>query len=214
MWSSAWCRFCCDFDGARFFTCRIHCHFTAKGNQKGASSDIFLIQQVVKFHTSTEHTVLSDETLTRVFKPLEQCATTDETVLLLWSLAIIQNPLGARVPKGVLFSRKQWLSWAQIKLQNSFLTPGLWSVWHQAHKQDTSYVFQKMGFSYYLGIRTCPGWCLFPDSLPNWACFSAAKQTKYIWLIVHWGTNPSDPIQILTEACHLTMISLTWSCKF
>lgn len=41
-----------------------------------------------------------------------------------------------------------------------------------------------------------------------------AKQTKYIWLIVHWGANPSDPVQILTEACYLAMISLTQSCKF
>lgn len=41
-----------------------------------------------------------------------------------------------------------------------------------------------------------------------------AKQTKYIWLIVHWGANPPDPVQILTEACYLTMISLTQSCKF
>lgn len=68
-----WCRFCCGFAGARFFTCRTHCHFTAKGNQKGASSDISLIQQVVRFHTSTEHTALSDKTLTRVFKSLELC---------------------------------------------------------------------------------------------------------------------------------------------
>lgn len=41
-----------------------------------------------------------------------------------------------------------------------------------------------------------------------------AKQTKYIWLIVHWGANPPDPVQILMEACYLTMISLTRSCKF
>lgn len=41
-----------------------------------------------------------------------------------------------------------------------------------------------------------------------------AKQTKHIWLIVHWGANPPDPVQILTEACYLTMISLTQSCKY
>lgn len=41
-----------------------------------------------------------------------------------------------------------------------------------------------------------------------------AKQTKYIWLIVHWGSNPADPVQILTETCYLTIISLMQSCKF
>lgn len=50
---------------------------------------------MVKFHTSTEHTALSNKTLTRVFKSLEQCATTDETVLLLRLPAIMGNPLGA-----------------------------------------------------------------------------------------------------------------------
>lgn len=90
-----WCRFCCDFDGARFFTCKIHCHFTAEGNQKGASGDISLIQQVIKFHSSTDRAALSDKTLTRVFKSLELCATTDETVLLLGLPAIMGNPLSA-----------------------------------------------------------------------------------------------------------------------
>lgn len=41
----------------------------------------------------------------------------------------------------------------------------------------------------------------------------AAEQTKHIWLIVHWGANP-DPVQILTEECYLTMISLMQSSKY
>lgn len=45
-------RFCCDFDGVRFFTCRILGHFKTKGNLKLFSSDIFLVSQEVKFHTS------------------------------------------------------------------------------------------------------------------------------------------------------------------
>lgn len=64
------------------------------------------MQQVVKFHSSAEHAVLSDKTLTRVFKSLEQCATTDETVLLLRLPATIRNLLGAGIPRGVLISRK------------------------------------------------------------------------------------------------------------
>lgn len=68
---------------------------SAKGNQKGVSSDIFLIQQVVKFHTSAEHAALPNKTVTRIFKSLEQCATTDETVLLLRLPAIMGNPLSA-----------------------------------------------------------------------------------------------------------------------
>lgn len=57
------------------------------------SSDIFLAQQVVKFHASTGGTALY-KAGGKAFQFLEQCATINEMVSLLKLLAITGNPLG------------------------------------------------------------------------------------------------------------------------
>lgn len=69
-------------------------------------------------------------------------------------------------------------------------------------------------FSYELEIQICPGWfCFQIDSLPIRVVVPTAAQTKHSWLMVRWGANAPDPVQILTEACYLTTISLMRSCR-
>lgn len=68
--------------------------------------------------------------------------------------------------------------------------------------------------SYELRIQICPGWfCFQIGSLPIWVVVPTAAQTKCSWLMVRWGASAPDPVQILTETCYLTVISLMQSCK-
>lgn len=47
----------------------------------------------------------------------------------------------------------------------------------------------------------------FQKAYQFWLVIPTDKQTKYIWQIVHWGADPRDPVQRLTEAYYLTIIS-------
>lgn len=73
---------------------------------------------------------------------------------------------------------------------------------------------RKQIFHSALGSRSALGDVCFQIACHCGLVVPSAKQTKYIWLIVHWGANRPDHVQIPTEVCYLTMISLRQSCKF
>jgi len=78
------------------------------------------------------------------------------------------------------------------------------------HKTTTS---RKRVFHTALESRSALGDVFFQIAYPFELVLATAEKTRYIWLIVLWGANPPDPVRILTEACYLTMLSLTQSCE-
>lgn len=93
--------------------------------------------------------------------------------------------------------------------------PQIWQlVWFWVVCEwDKDVKFLKLNSSE-LGIQICPGWfCFQIGSLPIWVVVPTAAQTKCSWLMVRWGASTPDPVQILTETCYLTVISLMRSCK-